>query len=190
MHRSRSVSIDLVTFQKPAEKPEPPPPKAVQPKPKPKPKPIPKPKPMVPPEPPPAPRPSPPEPPAATATDTAIEVPENLSEPAPAAAEDAPAPGSKEQPAIQVSEPRYDINPAPHYPFVARRRNYQGVVLLDVQVTADGRVSQVRIAQSSGYAILDKSAVTSVKEWLFTPARKRGRPVQMWVQVPIRYQLK
>jgi periplasmic protein TonB len=92
--------------------------------------------------------------------------------------------------AVQVSVPRYDLNPPPHYPRVARRRKYTGIVTLDVRVTADGRVAQVRIADSSGYAVLDRSAVKSVQAWQFTPARRGGLPVEMWVRVPVRYELR
>ena len=73
---------------------------------------------------------------------------------------------------------------------MAKRRKYTGIVTLDVWVTADGRVAQVRIADSSGYAVLDISAAQSVKGWQFTPARRGGLPAEMWVQVPIRYELR
>jgi protein TonB len=191
VRQRRSVSFDLVAIPKAAEKPKAPP-QAEHPKPEPKPRVAAAAKPAVPP----AlrtPRPSPPEPPpepaAAPSFDAAVEPPETPYDPPPAATEEIPEAGAQKSPAVQVSVPRYDLNPPPHYPPVARRRNYHGTVMLDVRVTADGRVAQVRIARSSGYAILDKSAVRSVKEWLFTPARKGGRTVAMWVQVPIRYKL-
>jgi periplasmic protein TonB len=106
------------------------------------------------------------------------------------AAEAVPPVGAAQQPAVQVSVPRYDLNPPPHYPRVARRRKYTGIVTLNVRVTADGRVAQVRIADSSGYAVLDRSAAISVKAWQFTPARRGGLPVAMWVRVPVRYELR
>jgi TonB family protein len=78
--------------------------------------------------------------------------------------------------------PLYDLNPPPVYPRVARRRNYQGTVLLDVRVTAQGTVAEVKVARSSGYSVLDTSALSSVRNWRFEPARRGSRPIETWVQ--------
>jgi protein TonB len=192
LRQSRAVSIDLVTFQKPVEKPVPPPPKVVESRPKPKPKPKPKPviKPLIQP-PPAAPRPivSKPvhEPPP---FDADIGVQEAALEPDAVTTNQNSAAKAENRPAVQASVPRYDLNPPPHYPRVARRRNYAGTVMLDVLVTVEGRVEQVRIVESSGHDVLDQSALKSVKGWQFTPARQGDRPVEMWVQVPVRYELR
>jgi periplasmic protein TonB len=90
---------------------------------------------------------------------------------------------------VHVSEPLYDLNPPIPYPRVARRRNYQGTVILEALVTKEGRVADVRLIQSSGYALLDRSALSHVKSWRFRPARKGLQAVDMWVQVPVRYHL-
>ncbi len=200
LRQSRSVSIDLITFQKPAEKPVPPPPKVVEPRPEPKMKPQPKskPKPVVKPvmpPPPVAPRSIKPElmpEPAAAAQSFNADSGAQESESAPdaVATEKVPAGRAEQRPATQTSIPRYDLNPPPHYPRLAKRRQYTGTVILAVRVTAYGRVAQVRITESSGYNILDQSALKSVKGWQFTPARQGDRPVEMWVQVPVRYELR
>jgi periplasmic protein TonB len=105
------------------------------------------------------------------------EAPEKVAESAP------------EQAVVQASVPLYHLNPAPDYPAVARRRGYEGTVLLDVLVDREGRAAEVKVAQSSGYALLDRSALTNVRRWRFEPARRLGRPVEMWVQVPVRFAL-
>jgi protein TonB len=97
--------------------------------------------------------------------------------------------GEQESSAIQASIPLYDINPPPVYPRVARRRNYQGAVVLDVLVTENGSVADIKIAQSSGHAILDRSAVKAVNGWRFKPATRGGRALETWVQVPVRFEL-
>lgn len=94
-----------------------------------------------------------------------------------------------DQAKVQASVPLYALNPPPAYPALARRRNYQGTVKLDVLVDRQGRVAQIRVAQSSGYSILDRSALESVRRWRFEPARRSGRPIEMWVQVPVRFAL-
>ncbi len=194
--RSQDVRIDLVAFVKPVEKPHPAVPKATPPKPKPKktkPRPVPAPviKPAarprpVPPAPPPESLPETPEPDALPPQDQTVSEAGPAEAPAPEAPSEATADDSA---AVQVSVPLYDINPPPRYPRAARKRNYQGTVVLEVRVTADGSVAEVRINQSSGYAILDRSAVKSVKGWRFSPALRAGRPIEMWVHVPIRYEL-
>ena len=112
-----------------------------------------------------------------------------VSGPAPSQASGS-APSETEHAAIQVSRPRYDINPPPRYPRAARRRNYQGTVILAVRVTTDGRAAEVKVAESSGHAVLDESALKAVRQWLFTPARRGTRPVETWVEVPVRFELR
>lgn len=90
---------------------------------------------------------------------------------------------------IQASVPLYHLNPPPKYPRVARRRNYQGTVLLDVLVAPQGNPAQVKIARSSGHQILDRAAVETVRDWRFQPARRGEQPIEMWVQVPVRFEL-
>jgi len=90
---------------------------------------------------------------------------------------------------IQASVPLYHLNPPPTYPRVARRRNYQGTVLLDVLVDPQGQPTQVKIARSSGHTILDRSAAKPVRNWRFEPARRGDQTIEMWVQVPVRFEL-
>jgi protein TonB len=92
-------------------------------------------------------------------------------------------------PQVTASVPLYALNPAPAYPTVARRRNYQGTVFLNVRVDRQGRAVEVEVQQSSGYAVLDQSAVKSVRQWRFEPARRAGQPIDMWVRVPVRFAL-
>ncbi len=48
------------------------------------------------------------------------------------------------------------------YPLLARRRGWQGEVLLAFRLEADGRIVDARIARSSGYGILDRAALTAL----------------------------
>ena len=80
-------------------------------------------------------------------------------------------------------------NPAPPYPVLARRRGYEGLVLLEVLVTREGRVAELRVKKSSGYKVLDRAAVKAVKNWLFEPGVKNGTTIDMWVEVPVRFRL-
>jgi protein TonB len=91
---------------------------------------------------------------------------------------------------IYKARPIYRSNPSPKYPRIARIRGYEGNVLLDVLVNKDGKVHDLKIFRSSGYLLLDKAAISSVKYWLFEPGMIGDEKVDMWVRVPIRFELK
>jgi protein TonB len=107
----------------------------------------------------------------------------------PVAAPQDAAPKPPQSPLVEAV-PVYRKNPAPRYPHVARRRGYEGTVVLEVLVNEAGRVEDLRLFQSSGYDVLDRAAIKSVQEWVFEPARRGDQRVEMWVQVPVRFQLK
>jgi protein TonB len=90
---------------------------------------------------------------------------------------------------ITTAIPNYLKNPKPTYPMIARRRGYEGTVVLMVEVLSDGRVGSVKLEKSSGYSCLDKSALKAVKKWMFIPGRKGDTPITMWVSVPIKFEL-
>lgn len=85
--------------------------------------------------------------------------------------------------------PRYGENARPAYPPLARLRGYQGVVVMLVEVLADGRVGEVRIKRSVGHDILDRAALEAVRTWRFEPGRREGRAVTMSVEIPVRFVL-
>jgi periplasmic protein TonB len=90
---------------------------------------------------------------------------------------------------LREAIPAYKDNPPPVYPIIARRKGYQGTVILEVLVNQDGKVEDLRVYQSSGYPSLDDSASTSVFQWTFLPGMKKNQPVKMWVKLPVRFQL-
>ncbi|NPV05278.1 MAG: energy transducer TonB [Syntrophaceae bacterium] len=86
--------------------------------------------------------------------------------------------------------PRYRDNPRPDYPRAARLKGWEGLVLVDAEVGADGTVEDVRLKASSGHAVLDRSALAAVRDWKFEPGRRMGVPVRMRVDVPVRFVLR
>lgn len=89
----------------------------------------------------------------------------------------------------RFSSPNYGMNPLPKYPLVAREKGYEGTVYLRVLVRVDGRVERLTVDRSSGYEILDRAAIDSVKEWAFFPAKKGGKSVESWVLLPVKFAL-
>ncbi|MBT4990075.1 MAG: TonB family protein [Rickettsiales bacterium] len=57
--------------------------------------------------------------------------------------------------------------PSPIYPKRALRLKQQGVVIIDAEVDSNGLVTKINIIQTSGFAILDKSARNAVLKWKF-----------------------
>lgn len=80
-------------------------------------------------------------------------------------------------------------NPTPRYPWISRRRGEEGRVVLDVEVTPEGRAKTVRVKRTSGSERLDQSALDAVKDWRFSPARRAGRAVPARIDVPIVFRL-
>jgi TonB family protein len=89
-----------------------------------------------------------------------------------------------------VAAPKYGENPKPFYPLEARQKGYQGDVLVRVEVLPNGQVGQVEVERSSGYELLDQSALATVKKWRFIPARKGGVAIPCWVNIPIKFRLR
>ena len=80
-------------------------------------------------------------------------------------------------------------NTAPQYPARALRYGWEGEVWLKVDVSRDGSVSNVSVDQSSGYPILDKAALKTVRHWQFEPARVGSETTEGSVRVPIRFRI-
>lgn len=149
--------------------------------------------PVAPKPPPPQPTPVPPEPPAPS--DTA---PAPTAEASTAPSPQAPAPVQSRAtadvlPSALTADADYKAaelnNPKPLYPLTAVRQEAQGRVLLLVEVLADGRAGRVTLEKTSGHAILDASAMNTVRLWQFKPAIKDGVFYAQTIRVPIDFNL-
>ncbi len=98
--------------------------------------------------------------------------------------------GEPAQAPIRLARPLYRKNPPPEYPALARRRHLQGTVVLEVSVSAEGAVEEVRVEESSGHKVLDRAALRAVWNWLFEPGRRGGERIAMRVMVPVRFDLR
>lgn len=103
---------------------------------------------------------------------------------------------SKQTPASQEMQgsvdqlPTMAINPPPVYPADAIAARQEGTVTLRVAISAEGRVTAISLYASSDVQSLDDSALTTVRRWIFTPARRAGRPVPFEVLVPIEFSIR
>ena len=71
------------------------------------------------------------------------------------------------------------------YPRVARRRGWQGTATVSLVVCEDGTVTDIKIVEGSGFTLLDKNAIASVKKAAPFPAP----PARAEIVVPIAYKL-
>jgi len=90
---------------------------------------------------------------------------------------------------VILIHPKYAENPKPLYPREARKKGFQGEVVLKVEVLSNGLVGQVEVKTSSGHEILDRSALSAVKHWKFFPAKRGESAISFWVNIPIKFQL-
>ena len=81
-------------------------------------------------------------------------------------------------------------NPHPPYPLIARKKGWEGKLLLNVKINADGTVKDIKIEQSSGYKILDDISKKTLKKWSFIPARLGKKNTEDNLKIPVRFVLK
>ena len=86
--------------------------------------------------------------------------------------------------------PAYLSNPPPAYPARELSRGREGLVVLSVRVTPEGRAGAVSVRRSSGVAAFDREALRAVRGWRFLPATRAGQPVTGTVTVPVRFVLR
>jgi TonB family protein len=74
------------------------------------------------------------------------------------------------------------------YPPMLKDAGIGGTVVLWVFIDETGRVGATRLVQSSGYEQLDAVAQRLMAEVArFSPARNRGEPVPVWIQMPVSF---
>lgn len=87
------------------------------------------------------------------------------------------------------AQPRGHINTAPEYPTLARRRGWEGRVVLRLLIEADGRVSDVKLEASSGRPVLDQAAWDSVSAWQYEAAVRNGVKVASWISQAVEFRI-
>jgi protein TonB len=76
------------------------------------------------------------------------------------------------------------------YPTVLRDSGIGGTVNVWFFIDENGRVQDTRIDQSSGYQALDDAALAVADVMRFSPALNRENRVQVWVSLPITFQVR
>ncbi len=76
------------------------------------------------------------------------------------------------------------------YPLSLWDQGIEGQCLLKVRVNELGRVDSVVVMDSSGYPAFDSAAIHGARELRFRPARKAGKRIDVWAQVPVHFSRK
>jgi protein TonB len=97
--------------------------------------------------------------------------------------------GGPYRPGSGVEPPRLLKEVRAQYTDEARRANLTGEVVLEIVVRRDGTVGDVRILRRLGSG-LDQRAIDAVRQWRFAPARLKGVPVDVIVEVAVEFKLR
>ena len=80
-------------------------------------------------------------------------------------------------------------NPHPTYPLIARKKGWEGRVVLQTDVDKEGNVKFIRILESSGFKVLDDISIETLKTWKFKPAKLGNKFVDDIVDIPVKFVL-
>lgn len=77
----------------------------------------------------------------------------------------------------------------PIYPPVAKRRGIEGWVTVRFIVNAHGVVEDITIIEAQPTGMFEQSVRKCVAGWRFQPGTVQGRPVQVWAETTVRFEL-
>ena len=75
------------------------------------------------------------------------------------------------------------------YPPILRNAGIGGTVVVWFFISEEGQVLDRRVAQSSGLTQLDEAALQVADIFKFSPALNRENIVQVWIQLPIVFEV-
>jgi TonB family protein len=88
--------------------------------------------------------------------------------------------------AVEEAPVLISITP-PVYPEMARAAETEGVVMVRALIGKDGKIKDAFV--TTGNTMLNDAAIAAAKTAVFKPALSQHRPVEVWVQIPIRFSL-
>jgi len=75
------------------------------------------------------------------------------------------------------------------YPEIARQASIEGMVVIQIVVSAEGVPLDPEVMRSGGQ-VLDEAATAAVMQLRFIPGKQRGKPVSVRLAIPIRFRLR
>jgi protein TonB len=104
------------------------------------------------------------------------------------------APPPVAAPVVAGTPPRQDPKHPLHigeewYPDASKRANEEGRCIVQMTVSADGRVAAESLQQTSGFPRLDEACLKAVHGQRMLPATEGGKPIEKTVSIPIVWKL-
>ena len=87
-----------------------------------------------------------------------------------------------------VQKPEKLNAPQPQYTEIARKARIQGVVILQSIIDEQGNVTEVQVLKGLPMG-LSEAAEAAVKQWKFKPATLNGKPVAVYFNLTVNFQL-
>ena len=99
--------------------------------------------------------------------------------------------GGAYQPGNGVTMPTLLKEVKPSYTAEAMRAKIQGIVMVKAIVREDGSVSNVEVIRSLDQTYgLDQKAIEAVRNWRFTPGKRLGQNVPVYVEIELTFTLR
>ncbi len=96
--------------------------------------------------------------------------------------------GTGDNPVLDYDQPpRLLRQTRPVYPQEAFIKKIEGVVMLEIVIGIDGKVGRAKVIRSIPQ--LDSAAIQTVRQWVFSPAIKGGRPVSTIANAPVSFRI-
>ncbi len=88
----------------------------------------------------------------------------------------------------EIDQPRPLFAEVPiEYPIHMWDQDMEGETMLRVRVDDTGGVDSVEVVESSGYLAFDSAAVEGALKLRFEPARRDGKRIDVWAEVPVHF---
>ena len=96
--------------------------------------------------------------------------------------------GTGDKPVLDYDQPpRLLKQTRPIYPQEAFIKKIEGIVMLEIVIGIDGKVGRAKVLRSIPQ--LDSAAIQTVRQWVFSPAIKGGRPVSTIANAPVSFRI-
>jgi len=84
--------------------------------------------------------------------------------------------------------PKFLERVMPSYPRRARKLGKEGLVVLRLSISEEGKLITVEVVEGAGDGF-DKAAIKAIRQSKFLPAKRNGKPVACQAVVPVRFKL-
>ena len=85
------------------------------------------------------------------------------------------------------SKPKVTSHSPMEYPATALKDGIKGFVIINLLIAKDGSVELAKVLESNPEGVFDSTAINGVRNWRFTPAKYKGKPVKVWAKQKVSF---